>query len=221
MMKAAEKAGFDVLIIDSLSHAWSGEGGVLDIHDAATQASKTKNSYMAWRDVTPKQNLLLNTILHSDMHVIATMRSKTAYEMVADGKGGQKPVKVGLAPIQREGIDYEFTVVLDISIDGHIATASKDRTGIFDGQYTVPSIDTGILLRQWLESGAEAKPEPVSLEELKSRVDGVDNVSALSALWQTCAKERGQLGKDDAAALQQHFSARKAQLTPESLEDRL
>ena len=40
-IRAAESAGYDVLIIDSLSHGWVGEGGVLDMHDRATSASNS------------------------------------------------------------------------------------------------------------------------------------------------------------------------------------
>jgi hypothetical protein len=157
----AEKAGYDVLIIDSLSHAWAGEGGMLDMHDKATKASRSGNSYTAWAEVTPHHTKLVNTILQSGMHVIFTLRTKTAYELQEDGKGKKKPVKIGLAPVFRDGIEYESTLALDIAIDGHIATASKDRTSMFDGQYFVPSVETGKQLIEWLESGKETvKIEP-------------------------------------------------------------
>jgi hypothetical protein len=153
-IQEAEKEGYDVLIIDSLSHAWSGEGGVLDMKDAATKASKSGNSYFAWREVTPEHNRLVETMLHADLHLIATLRTKTAYEVVnEDGKA--KPIKVGLAPVQREGLEYEFTIVFDLSVDGHIATATKDRTSLFDGRYLIPNHETGQKLLTWLESGEE------------------------------------------------------------------
>lgn len=154
LIKEAEKAGYDVLIIDSLSHAWVGEGGVLDMHDKASASSKTGNSFTAWREVTPQHNVLVNAILGAGLHVIVTMRTKTAYEVI-DEAGKKKPVKVGLAPVQREGMEYEFTTVLDLSVDGHIATASKDRTRLFDGQRWMPDIATGETLREWLSSGKE------------------------------------------------------------------
>lgn len=147
-----EAMGYETIVIDSLSHAWSGEGGVLDMQDAATQASKSKNSYTAWREVTPWHNKLINAILHSPAHIIATMRSKTHYE-VAEVNGKKVPVKMGMAPIQREGMDYEFTVVLDIDKDSHLYSASKDRTRLFEGNHGKLTIETGERLMNWLMSG--------------------------------------------------------------------
>lgn len=165
MIKGAEKSGYEVLVIDSLSHAWCGEGGVLEMVDNATKASKSSNSHYAWRHVTPEHNRLVEAILQSSMHIIVTMRSKTAYESVVNEKGKVQPVKVGLAPVQREGMDYEFTVVLDVSLDGHVATASKDRTRIFDGKFVVPSQKTGEELLAWLNSGIdEIKNEDSQIE---------------------------------------------------------
>ena len=150
---AAESAGYDVVIIDSLSHAWAGTGGLLEEVDKRAASSRSGNSYTAWRDITPMHNKLVDAILQSKCHIIATMRSKVAYELQENDKGKKVPVKVGLAPIQREGLDYEFTVVLDIAIDKHVATASKDRTGLFDGKYFTPSVQTGQDIMQWLEVG--------------------------------------------------------------------
>ena len=146
-IRAAEKAGYDIVIIDSLSHAWSGPGGVLEMQDQAAKA--LKNSFAAWREITPEHNRLVDTLLQTSLHVIVTMRTKTAYEVQQDG-AKTKVVKVGLAPIQREGLEYEFTVVLDLSVDGHIATGTKDRTGLFDGQHFVASEETGKILGRWL-----------------------------------------------------------------------
>lgn len=151
-IKAFEEAGAEVIIIDSLSHAWSGEGGALDIQGAAAQ--KSGNGYAAWREVTPKHNALVNAILQSKAHVIATMRSKTEYVQEKDDKGKTTIRKVGLAPIQRDGMEYEFTVMMDVSID-HMASTTKDRTQLFDGQYFKPGTDIGKRLSEWLESGAE------------------------------------------------------------------
>jgi hypothetical protein len=87
------------------------------------------------------------------------MRVKTAYDFEKDSSGKLKPVKVGLAPVQRDGLEFEFGLVLDIENEKHIATPSKDRTSLFDGQYFVPTKETGETLRRWLEAG-EAPPPP-------------------------------------------------------------
>lgn len=183
LIKGAEKAGYDVLIIDSLTHAWTGEGGVLDMKDQATKAIKGNNSFTAWREVTPKHNALVDAILQSPLHVITSMRTKTAYEIVENDRGKKAPVKIGLAPIQRDGMEYEFTVVLDLSIDGHIATSSKDRTGLFDGKHMMLKPDTGKMLLDWLETGVEPS-KPITLTELLKKIKETKALAHLQNLWE-------------------------------------
>ncbi len=149
----AEEAGFKVLIIDSLSHAWSGEGGLLDMQDKATKSSKSGNSYTAWREVTPEHNKLVDAILQSNMDVIVTTRAKAEY-VITENNGKKEIKKVGLAPVFRDGLEYELTVFLDLSQE-HIASASKDRTGLFDRQNFIPTEETGKLLNTWRNGGAE------------------------------------------------------------------
>lgn len=153
----AEQSGFEVIIIDSLSHCWSGEGGILDQQGRASDTKYKGNSWAAWREFTPKHNALVEAMLKSPCHVIATMRSKTEYVQVTEnGKPAIK--KMGTAPVQRDGMEYEFTVFIDLSTE-HIATPSKDRTSLFDGTYFKPSAETGQKLLSWLnlESNVEQK----------------------------------------------------------------
>ena len=150
----AEKAGYSVIIIDSLSHAWNGSGGVLDLQTRITESSGSKNSYVAWGKVTPLQNALVEAMIVSPCHVIATMRSKTDYVQNKNERGYTEIQKVGLAPVQRDGMEYEFGTVFDLS-QNHIASVSKDRTGIFDGQYFTISPDTGRILCNWLDNVPE------------------------------------------------------------------
>lgn len=146
----AIKAGYRILVIDSFSHAWKGEGGLLD--------KKTKidarggNSFTNWGVITQEQEKLVSKILHSDIHTIVTMRSKMVYELVESGNGKLKPQKMGLAPIQRDDVEYEFTLVLDIASD-HNAEQSKDRTSLFNGRIFLPTEETGAELIDWLLTG--------------------------------------------------------------------
>lgn len=158
-IKEAEAEGYNVLIIDSLSHAWSGQGGILEMVDKKSATSRSGNSFTAWRDVTPEHNKLVDAILQCRMHVIVCMRSKTAYEMQENEKGKKTPVKVGLAPIQRDGMEYEFTIVFDIDREKHYALASKDRTGLFEKTIDVITPATGELIRKWVEGGVEVSVE--------------------------------------------------------------
>lgn len=153
----AVECGFEVLIIDSLSHAWTGEGGLLDIQDKATKASKSGNSFNAWREVTPLHNKLVDTILQAKCDVIITTRAKSEY-VINEDNGKKNYKKIGLAPIFRDGLEYEMTVFFEISQE-HIASSSKDRTGLFDGLNFVPSEDTGNLLLEWRNNGKKCECE--------------------------------------------------------------
>ncbi len=110
-IEAAEKAKYDVLVIDSMSHEWAGKMGALELKDRATARSRSKNSFTAWMEVTPKHNRFVDTVLGFPGHVIATMRTKTKYVMQKNERGKEEPVNVGLDAIQREGVKYEFDIV--------------------------------------------------------------------------------------------------------------
>jgi nucleoside-triphosphatase THEP1 len=185
MITTASQAGYSVLIIDSLSHGWIGEGGLLDQHQKVTQSRRDRNSFAAWGEITPMQNRLIDTILSTPMHVIVTLRTKTAWEVVENDRGKKQPVKVGLAPQQREGLDYEFSVVFDLSPDKHIAIASKDRTGLFDGEQFTPSPATGKKFLQWLDSGIDQSEASTQLlTNLQSQISSSDTMASLKAVWQ-------------------------------------
>ena len=158
-IEAAEDAGVEFLIIDSLSHAWSGEGGLLDMQ--ANIAKRSGNGYTAWRDVTPLHNKLVDKILQCPMHVAATLRTKTEYVIEDNGQGKKAPRKVGMAPIFREGLEYEFSVFFELAQD-HSAAATKDRTGLFDGQYFVITPDTGAKIAGWLGDAEKNAPAPAA-----------------------------------------------------------
>lgn len=150
-IKAFEQAGYSTIIIDSLSHAWAGDGGLLDKQGKIADSGKA-NGFAAWRTITPEHNALVEAMLRSPCHIIATMRAKQEYVLETNDKGKQTPKKVGLAPVQREGMEYEFTVMLDVDMN-HVASASKDRTSLFDGQHFKITPDTGKTLLEWLEMG--------------------------------------------------------------------
>lgn len=160
-IKAAEAAGYDVLVIDSLSHAWMGKEGALEQVDNAAKRSSSHNSYTAWRDVTPMHNALIDAMLQSRCHIIGTMRSKTEYVIEEDERGKKVPRKVGMAPVQRDGLEYEFDVVGDMDLENNFLV-SKTRCPALTGKVIKkpgkPLADT---LAAWLSDGA--KPQEPEL----------------------------------------------------------
>lgn len=184
-IQAAEKAGYDVIVIDSTTHEWSGSGGCLEINDATARARFQGNTWSAWNDTTPRHRAFIDAMLQSSAHIIATGRSKTETAQTEGPNGKKKVIKLGMKTEQRDGFEYEFTAVLDLIHDGHYATASKDRTGLFAGADPKPvSEETGAALREWLESGAEAPPVPKGMDP--ARVDdfcnAINDASTLDAV---------------------------------------
>lgn len=154
-IRAAEAAGYDAIIIDSLSHAWNGKGGALELVDAAAKRERSGNTFTAWREVTPIQNSLIEAILTSSAHVIATLRSKTAYVLETNDRGKQVPRNVGLAPIQREGLEYEFDIVMDLS-QANEAVVSKTRCPqLTGGVFPQPGPEVAQVIKDWLTDGIE------------------------------------------------------------------
>lgn len=152
---ACEEAGMSVIIIDSLTHAWTAEGGLLDIHSDVVKRQRTANSYTAWGDVTPLHRKLVDAILTSPVHVISTVRSDTEYSQEKDSNGRTVVKKVGMKPQFRKGLDYEMTIVFSLE-QSHLATVTKSRINTFPvNDQVLPTIETGRKLLEWLESGAD------------------------------------------------------------------
>lgn len=151
--------GYDVLIIDSISHQWDGEGGILRRKEELDQRPGA-NSYTNWSKFTPEHSAFKEKIVQAPIHIIATMRSKQDYILETNEKGKSQPRKVGMAPIQRDGFDYEFSLVFDVQMD-HKATVDKNRTGLFDGEVVVLSdAKLSKRLQEWLGSGKEVAAQP-------------------------------------------------------------
>ena len=156
----AENHGMNVIIIDSLSHAWAGAGGALD--QQGKIAERSGNSWTAWRTVTPQHNKLVDAMIQSNAHVIANMRAKMEYQQTTNDAGKKQIKALGMGVIMKEGIEYEFTVSFMLDYD-HVANSTKDRTGMFDGKYFVINENTGKQMYAWLSSGAAPETKAQSV----------------------------------------------------------
>ena len=149
---------YGAIVVDSLSHFWEGEGGTRDIVDAAAARAKG-NSFAGWKEGTPAQNDMVAAILQAPTHIVATMRSKTEYVLEVDSRGRQVPKKVGMAPIQRAGIEYEFTVTAEMDIE-HRLLIDKTRCHALSGRMFTQghTSEMGKALAEWLSSAEAAAP---------------------------------------------------------------
>jgi len=163
-IRDAAASGYKVIILDSLTHAWSGTGGMLDLVD---QIGKRMggNSFAAWKDATPIQNRLIESIVGAPIHVIATMRSKQDYAQEKDDRGKTVVKKVGMAAQQREGFEYEFDVVIDLDID-HNGIVNKSRAPILaDKVIAKPGREVADMLNEWLKGAPVAKRATQAAQE--------------------------------------------------------
>jgi hypothetical protein len=160
---AAEAAGADCIVIDSISHEWNGRGGCLELVDEIARAKFKGNTWSAWSELTPRHRAFIDRMLRSSAHIIATGRSKTETAQV-DDHGRKKVVKLGMKLESRDGAEYEFTTVLDLVHDGHFAVASKDRTGLFSGDPKPITVETGKAFADWLAGGQDAETPPLKRE---------------------------------------------------------
>lgn len=164
---------YDVLIVDSLTHAWT---ELLEEIDRIARTKYSGNSWSAWNEGTPKQKKLINAILSFNGHIIATMRAKTEWIVEQNSKGKNVPKRVGTAPEQGKGIEYEFDLLMDISVE-HIAQVIKDRTGKFqDKLIELPDEEFGKQLAEWLKDGEEVK-------DYSDEINKCETLEQLTKLW--------------------------------------
>lgn len=207
---AAQDAGYDNLIIDSLTHEWSGTGGCLEMLDSLAKAKFGGNTWSAWSVITPRHNKFLDAILRSDVNIIATMRSKTETAQVDKGNGKKRVDKLGMKSEQRDGVEYEFTTVLDLNHETHTAVASKDRTGLFsNADFTVIDETTGQRLMAWLNDGrSKADIDLAHFTESASNAQDMDTLKAAFAEAYKTLRDTPEQTK-----AQEVYESRKEELT--------
>ena len=163
----AEKAGYDILIIDSLSHAWSGKEGILEFVNNVQRKSKSQNSYVAWRDATPLHNKLVDAMINAKLHIIVTMRVKMEYSQEKDEHGKTVIRKVGLQPIQRDGMEYEFDIVGDIDLNNMLFISKTRCPELLDKSFVKAGAELAGIIMKWLE-GVEEDTGPMVSEKPKT-----------------------------------------------------
>jgi hypothetical protein len=173
-------AGIECIIIDSSTHEWNGAGGCIEINEKLAQTKFKGNTWSAWSQTTPRHDAFVNKVLQAPVHVITCTRSKMETVMTDD----KKVKKLGMKDIQREGWEYELTVSLNIDRDTHTATASKDRTNIFEGRDPfVITEQTGKEILAWCELGIEPVPVVDPLAEIIANMYLCENLEAVKNWW--------------------------------------
>lgn len=219
----AARLKYDCIFIDSLTHAWQGQGGALDLVD------QKGGKFQAWKDVTPMHRKMIDTILRSPAHVIATMRSKMEHIMEKDDKGAVTVRKIGLAPIQREGAEYEFTVYGSMDWAHQIKVTKSRCSALQDATTVKPGPTFWAPLVDWLKSAEPsamvpeeptviAPPAPAEVkptrEFLTSLIQATTTAEQLEATRPALrdAMEKKHISGRDGAALKVKFDEHAAKL---------
>lgn len=181
-MQMCEQAEMEVIILDSVTHEWE---NLLDTH-----SSMAGNSFTNWGKITPRHNAFVQAILNSPCHTISTIRTKQDY-VLNEKNGRMVPEKVGLKSVQRDGLEYEFTLAFDLNVKNH-ATASKDRTGLFFGnpEFKI-TVETGRVISEWCNSGSSVSPD-----EISDRISGCKSIQELLDLYHQYPNYQESLNKD-------------------------
>lgn len=164
-----KQAGCEVIIVDSITHAWSGEGGVLD------KVNALGGKFSDWNKVKPDENTLLSMFLDTDVHVIACVRSKQGYELTTLDTGKLQIEKVGLKAEQKDSLEYEFAITFQL-YQNHTAEPMKDNSNSFDGRFIITE-ETGKQIYEWAEEGVDIKAI-----ERKKKADTITQINQLAAL---------------------------------------
>lgn len=171
-IEACELSNIEVIIIDSITHEWSGKGGCLEIHESLG------GRFQDWARVSPRHQSFIDKILNSNCHIITSVRRKVDYSMDSDSNGKSKVIKHGTKEITREGFEYELTANFEIINDKHLCKASKDRTGLFsESPEFIISTQTGKKLIEWCNSG-------ISIEDVKLEIKQAESLEDLKIIYE-------------------------------------
>lgn len=196
-ISTCEAAGMEAIILDSITHEWE---YLLEYHGGLPG-----NGFTNWSKITPRHNDFINKIVHSPVHIIATVRTKQDY-VLTDKNGKQVPEKVGLKSIQRDGVEYEFTLVFDLDVRNN-AVATKDRTGLFFGRPEHKlSVDTGRQIKEWITTGAE-----ITVKDVSDRIGECKTIKELLAIYYQYPQYQDVLKPD--------YEAQKIKLQPPQLNN--
>lgn len=211
-IEAAEEAGADCIIIDSISHEWNGKGGCLELVDEIARAKFKGNTWSAYSEITPRHRAFIDRMLRSSAHIIATTRSKTETAQVNEN-GRTKVVKLGMKAETRDGVEYEFTTCLSLVHDGHFAVAAKDRTGLFSGDPKPITVETGKRIAEWL-SGGKAVEDQAVIDGARKAINDATSVDTLDRLGSRIAQRltEGRISHETTMGLMSDIADKRHEL---------
>jgi len=190
--KFCEDSGADIIIVDSMSHVWEGEGGVIDMAESSvTKNGKSLTGLAKWNAPKLSHKRMMNNLMRSTLPVIFCTRAKEALKQFGQGYNAEI-VRDGWKPIAEKNFIYEMTLALRMTengrydlVDSKIPKALKD---VFP-EGTQVNETMGEKLQAWLSGG-----EAIDKETLKLRRDGNDyamqGLNVYKAWFESLSKEQ-------------------------------
>ncbi|ATO14667.1 hypothetical protein CO540_13200 [Micromonospora sp. WMMA2032] len=194
-LAAAGAAGYDVVIVDSLSHFWMGTGGMLEQVDQAAKRSGGGNTFAGWKEARPMERAMVDALLAYPGHVIVTMRTKTEYVVEENDRGRKIPRKIGTKPEQRDGIEYEFDIVGDLDLENTLIVAKSRCKPLAKAVIREPSDEFGKQVLAWLTDGAD--PGMTVTDVRAKALDPATTFDELGRLYQDNAHRHGAAVTDE------------------------
>jgi hypothetical protein len=219
-LAAAGDAGYDVVVIDSLSHFWMGTDGMLEQVDKAAKRSGG-HGMSGWKEMRPVERQMVEALLAYPGHVVCTLRVKTDWVEGENSRGKRQMMKVGTKAEQREGLEYEFDLVASMDLSNEL-TVVKSRCPALSGEIvTRPGREFAETFKSWLDDGEQAGPSPY--DALIQQIVTAADKPQLTEAWKAVAMagKAGQLTDMQAEALRTTWQDRASEVAPEpSTEDK-
>jgi hypothetical protein len=217
---AAAAGGYDVVVIDSLSHFWMGTDGMLEQVDKAAKRSGG-HGMSGWKEMRPVERQMVESLLAYPGHVICTLRVKTDW-VEGEGRNGKRQMmKVGTKAEQREGLEYEFDLVASMDLSNELTVVKSRCPALSGGIVSRPGRDFAETFKAWLDDGEQAGPS--TRDELLELIRAAADQDALSALWKAIgsAMKAGQITGQQADDLGAAWKARRSLVVakPEPTEE--
>lgn len=201
-IRAAEDAGAAVVIVDSMSHEYDGEGGIIDWADEL--AANGVKSPGNWKDPKLAHKKLMNALLQMRAHLIFCLRADEKIEIIREG--GKTQVRpLGWMPICEKRFMFEMTASFTLTPDrpgfpqyGLPHKVQEQHRGMFPDSRAIGE-EAGEALRAWAAGGSAPAPADkiaAGVDAMLSEIAEAEDMAGLLGVVDRTLKQRQWLEKN-------------------------
>lgn len=239
-IRAAEEAGATVIVIDSMSHEWDGEGGCSDMAEAAALAAATdRNGHIqqwkveamtapSWKKPKQQHKRMMARLIQTRTHLIFCLRAqeKIKFEKVMNPQTGRERNEIrqmGFQPICEKSFMFE----LSGSMTMHPETPGQPRYDLprklnHELQTIFPEgkriiAEQGARLKNWAETGADRPPEDKNMMTAREMIEAVQDATTVEDLKKLTSEDEFKKRREWLKANRQHVSEKIERAVSEAL----